>query len=150
MRARCGLRVYTQRLHILRRNIRKHARIKRATLLQQYSAQAVVVMAAQENGGIESNRGGWRSSTPQPLMDRRQRTDSEIDGAGGGEETLKVADGSYKKLRFALRAVIAFVLFLVVLGCVTFSKLTLVALTEDLRKLTVDVDKDGASLFFVS
>ena len=43
-----------------------------------------------------------------------------------------------KKLRLFLRAVIGGVLFLVVLTCITFSKLTLITLTNELRHLTVD------------
>ncbi|CAI8032189.1 Chitin synthase chs-2, partial [Geodia barretti] len=58
-----------------------------------------------------------------------------------GEESFASAISRNKKLRLGLRLVIGFVLLLAVLGCVAGSKLTLVALANKLRHVTVNQTK---------
>lgn len=52
---------------------------------------------------------------------------------GEEEEELENPQTMHSKLVFLVRTLIGMFLFLLVLGCVTFSKLTLVSLTDQLR-----------------
>ena len=97
-------------------------------------------MAYQGTGEIEtafSTRASNGSVHNQTVEERQlQRTDSEgnEEETGGGVQDSK-GHGTNKKLRLFLRAVIGGVLFLVVLACVVFSKLTLISLANELRDL---------------
>ena len=58
---------------------------------------------------------------------------------GSDDENQQVAN-SHPKLRLVVRTAIGLLLFGVVLACVTFSKLTLIRLTDELRDLTKDAN----------
>ena len=59
---------------------------------------------------------------------------------GSDDENQQVSNGdSHPKMRLVVRTAIGLLLFGVVLGCVTFSKLTLIHLTDKLRNLTMNV-----------
>ena len=54
--------------------------------------------------------------------------------------------GGRERLRLVVRAVLGALLFLAVLGCVTFSKLSLLALADKLRSMTVNSTKQEVTL----
>jgi hypothetical protein len=95
-------------------------------------------MATRDVGGIEEK---------QNLLQHEKSLGSQA--ANGteefGEESFVSAISRNKKLRLGLRLVIGFVLFLAVLGCVAGSKLTLVALANKLRHVTVNQTKQEVS-----
>lgn len=72
-------------------------------------------------------------------------SDEEVDGPGEGG--AQVVQGGNKKLRLAVRGVIGVALFLVVLACVTFSKVSLLRLTNELRHLTVNKSRHEVSSY---
>ena len=55
---------------------------------------------------------------------------------------------SHPKLRLVVRTAIGLLLFGVVLACVTFSKLTLIHLTDELRNLTTNVTVTSKKVSF--
>ena len=93
----------------------------------------------EEVGGSgESQQVPNGSLSSQTVRERLRRSESEENA----EETFAAGLGSgNKKLRLAVRTVIGVLLFLVVLGCVVFSKLSLVALADRLRHVTVNRTK---------
>ena len=58
--------------------------------------------------------------------------------------------GGRERLRLVVRAVLGALLFLAVLGCVTFSKLSLLALADKLRSMTVNSTKQEVTIFDVA
>lgn len=70
---------------------------------------------------------------------RYQRTDSEgNEDDQDGTSQASHSGGKKKKLRLAVRNVMGGLLFLLVLTCVTFSKLTVIELADNLRHLTLN------------
>ena len=82
----------------------------------------------------------------QPMADTQSGATSgavEFNGPGrnvvdrergrGEEEEVESAQSKHSKLVFLVRTLIGILLFLLVLGCTTFSKLTLVSLADHLR-----------------
>lgn len=62
-----------------------------------------------------------------------------------GESGVQVLQDGAKKLRLLVRGVIGAALFLVVLALVTFSKLSLIRLANELRHLTVNKTPEEVS-----
>ena len=109
-------------------------------------------MATVDAGEIDQLDNGAPHSSLHyhSLRVRPQRRDSEEEDGVNGAGSQQAAVGfSNKKLRLAVRTAIAVVLFLVVLGCVTFSKLSLVALADRLRNMTVSRTKEEVCFVFL-
>ena len=94
-------------------------------------------MATRDVGGIEEKQ-NVRQHGSQAVKEKSGTEEF-------GEESFVSAISRNKKLRLGLRLVIGFVLLLAVLGCVAGSKLTLVALANKLRHVTVNQTKQEVS-----
>ena len=82
----------------------------------------------------------------------RSRTITSRNGEGGSEESAdgsEISQGHNSKAMFAVRAGIGLLLFASVLGTVTFSKLTLVSLTNELRSLTWGNMSDNYKVYII-
>ena len=69
------------------------------------------------------------------LQSMRRTSNADNDEEDGGAQVLQ---GGNKMLRLFVRGAIGVALFLVVLACLTFSKLSLLRITNELRHLTVN------------
>ena len=98
-------------------------------------------MATRDVGGIEEKQNLLRHEKSLGSQAAKEKNGTEE----FGEESFVSAISRNKKLRLGLRLVIGFVLFLAVLGCVAGSKLTLVALANKLRHVTVNQTKQEVS-----
>ena len=108
-------------------------------------------MATREVGEVvsseEQQQHRWHGSSSGTVRERRRKT-SNGDEEHGEEQLLEQLRN--KKLRLAVRVVIAFILFVVVLGCVALSKLTLIALADELRHKTVGRTKNEVRVSVVN
>ena len=99
-------------------------------------------MATRDVGRIVAER-----EQRERIGDRNVGESGESESGDGEAGRLQdTPSGTHKKLRLAVRGVIGGVLFLAVLACATFSKLTLVGLTNQLRELTVELTVNGTHL----
>ena len=87
-----------------------------------------------------SNAAPQQNNTSDP----RRRGSPHITESGDSDENLQVSHGkkSYPKLRLVVRIAIGLLLFVIVLASVTFSKLTLIRLTDNLIANTNHTSKE--------
>ena len=94
----------------------------------------------QSNAGLshpDSSRMGNEASEDKSFSESRYGESED-----NADKSSQVSQGknSHPKLRLMIRFAIGLLLFSVVLACVTFSKLTLIRLTDQLRNLTVNTN----------
>ena len=100
--------------------------------------------AFQRSDASHVNGDGARGSRSRAIRSRN--------GEGGSEESAdgsEISQGHNSKAMFAVRAGIGLLLFASVLGSVTFSKLTLVSLTNELRSLTLGNMSDNYKVYYL-